>query len=140
VTSAAFADLVLAWENRQMHLRRPVNFLIAVLVATGLVSAPFAAFAAGNSAPAIASSVEKQGMAQMHGMADDMPCCPDENKGDGCACPLLALCSLSISLPAPSGHGWLARPWSRNAFALPDDPAIDGLGEHPPDHPPRTLV
>jgi hypothetical protein len=141
VTSAAFADLVPAWENKQMHLRRPVNFLIALLVAMGLVSAPFAAFAAGKSAlSAITSSVEKQGMGEMPGMADDMPCCPDQKKGDDCACPLLALCSLSISLPAPSGHGWLVRPWSRNAFALPDDPAIDGLGEHPPDHPPRIPV
>jgi hypothetical protein len=141
VTSAAFADLVPAWENKQMHLRRPFNFLIALLVAMGLVSAPFAAFAAGKSTPsAIAGSVEKHGMAKMHGMADDMPCCPDQKTGDDCACPLLALCSLSISLAAPSGHGWLARQWSRNAFALPDDPAIDGLGEHPPDHPPRTLV
>jgi hypothetical protein len=118
-----------------MHLRRPVKFLIALLVATGLVYAPFAAPSVAKSTlSAAASSVE------MQGMADDMPCCPDQKADNGCTCPLLALCTLTISLPVPSADGWLAlRQWSRNSFALPDDPMIDGLGEHPPDHPPRIV-
>jgi len=117
-----------------MHLKRPVNFLIAVLVAAGLVYAPFAAPLLTKSAQAAIGN-----SAEMHGMADDMPCCP-EQKADDCVCPLLALCSLTISLAPPSGDRGLVRQWSRNTFALPDDPMIDGLGEHPPDHPPRNLV
>jgi hypothetical protein len=125
-----------------MHLRRPVNFLIALLVATGLIYVPFAAPSVAKSASStVTGSVEMQGMDGMHGMADNMPCCPDQKADNGCSCPPLALCTLTISLPVPSDDGWLAlRQWSRNAFALPDDPMIDGLGEHPPDHPPRTIV
>jgi hypothetical protein len=112
-----------------------------VLVAAGLVYAPFAAPLLAKSAQAAAdSSAQMHGMAEMHAMADDMPCCPEQKADNDCACPLLALCSLTISLPLPSDHGWLVRQWSRNAFALPNDPMIDGLGEHPPDHPPRLIV
>src|SRR5215469_8644777 len=100
-----------------MHLRRPVNFLIAVLVAAGLIYAPFAAPLLAKSAQAaIGSSAEMRGMAEMHAMADDMPCCPDQKADDGCTCPLLALCALAVSLPVPSGDGWLVRQSSRNAF------------------------
>ena len=128
----SLCTFVTAMRKRAMHLRRFANFWIALLVAAGLFSAPLPAPLFLKTEPAAA--------AEMQAMADDMPCCPDQKADDGCACPLLALCTLTISLPAPSGDGWLARRWSRNAIAWPDDPMIDGIGEHPPDHPPRNLV
>jgi hypothetical protein len=53
----------------------------------------------------------------------------------------MALCMLTITLPVRDGAGALVdRTFSRNSFALPDDLLVDGLGEHPPDQPPRTIV
>ena len=75
-------------------------------------------------------------------MADEMPCCPDRTKSKGCdSCPFVALCMLSVSLPAPSGAGVLIQRYPlRTAFATSNDPQIDGLAAKPPDHPPRTIV
>jgi hypothetical protein len=75
-------------------------------------------------------------------MADDMPCCPDRTKAKDCdSCPFVALCMLSISLPAPSSTGALIERYPlRTAFATIDDLLIDGLAAKPPDHPPRTIV
>jgi hypothetical protein len=48
---------------------------------------------------------------------------------------------LTIAMPPPDGSGVLVdRTISLNAFALPNNLLIDGLGERPPDHPPRTIV
>ena len=80
----------------------------------------------------------------MQAMAGDMPCCPDEQdqKAKDCgSCPFVALCMLTITMPVREGAGALVdRTFTRSAFVLPDDLLIDGLGEHPPDHPPRTIV
>ncbi|HLZ05191.1 MAG TPA: hypothetical protein VKR55_23960 [Bradyrhizobium sp.] len=76
-------------------------------------------------------------------MAADMPCCPDQQdqKAKDCgSCPFVALCAFNLVLLAPDAAGLVDRQFSRNAFALPDDQLIDGLGEHPPDHPPRKTV
>jgi hypothetical protein len=137
-----------------MSPKRLLNLLIALTVAAGLLSAPFAA-------PAVAkvhhtASSEMQAMADdahaMHGdthatseatMADGMPCCPDEGAPakDCDSCPLMALCSVSTSFPTPSG-ALVPAPaaMGQAAFALPDDLLIDGLSARPPDHPPRTIV
>jgi hypothetical protein len=80
---------------------------------------------------------------EMQTMADDMPCCPDQqdHKSKDCgSCPIVALC-MATALPSRAGPGTLLhRLSSRSLFAIPDDPSIDGLGQHPPDHPPRTIV
>jgi hypothetical protein len=48
---------------------------------------------------------------------------------------------LTITMASPDGDAaLLERAFSLGAFALPDDLLIDGLGEHPPDQPPRTTV
>jgi hypothetical protein len=48
---------------------------------------------------------------------------------------------LTITMPSLDDSGALVdRTFSLNAFALPNDLLIDGLGEHPPDQPPRTTV
>jgi hypothetical protein len=131
-----------------MGLRRIFNLLIALTVAAGLLSAPFAAPAVAKSFHAAGEMHAMAGDAQamdgdMHAMADGMPCCPDEGKGakDCDSCPLMALCSLSIPIPAPSAVAALApTPTAQTVFAFPDDLLIDGLGARPPDHPPRTNV
>jgi hypothetical protein len=115
---------------------KPFKWLIALSVAAGLLTAPLSVHAMAVS----------QGVAvtdEMQAMAADMPCCPDQQdqKKDCGSCPFVALCTLTIILLAPDGNGALIdRMVSRDAFALPDDLLIDGLGEHPPDHPPRTVV
>lgn len=117
---------------------RPIfNWLIALAVAAGLLVAPL-------SAPAMAMPHPMAAADGMQAMADGMPCCPDpqDQKAKDCgSCPFVALCTLTITVPDPYGAGALVdRTFSRSAFALPDDLLIDGLGEHPPDHPPRTIV
>jgi hypothetical protein len=125
-----------------MHPRKLFNWLIALTVAAGLLVAPV-------SVPAMAAHHAMAAADGMRAMADDMSCCPDEQdqkaqdqKAKDCgSCPFVALCMLTITMPVREGIGVLVdRTFSRSAFALPDDLPIDGLGEHPPDHPPRTIV
>jgi hypothetical protein len=130
-----------------MEPRKVFNWLIALCVATALLAAPLSAPAmAALHAGAAANEMQANEMQanEMQAMADDMPCCPDQQdqKAKDCgSCPFIALCMLTITMPAPHGAGVLIdRDFSRRAFALPDDLLIDGLGEHPPDHPPRIIV
>ncbi len=120
-----------------MGRRKIFNWLVALAVAAGLFVAPL-------SAPAMAAVQTAAVMDEMQAMADDMPCCPDQQdqKAKDCgSCPFVALCMLTITMPPPDdGAALVDRTFSLNAFALPDDLLIDGLGEHPPDHPPRTIV
>ena len=124
------------------------DWLIVLTVAAGLLTAPLAVPAMAAQQPATAADAMQamdtmQAMDMTQAMADEMPCCPgqDQKARDCGSCPFIALCTLTISLPAPHGAGALVnRTFSRRAFALPDDLLIDGLGEHPPDHPPRTIV
>ena len=142
-----------------MHLRRLVNLWILLLVAAGLLLAPVAPAFARIVPDAAAAAVQPMSHHDMSGgavsdqgasdqavsdqmMADGMPCCPDQTKSKGCDdCPFLALCILSVSLPAPAGAASLiGRDPLRRAFAAHDDRLLDGLGAKPPDHPPRTSV
>ena len=123
------------------------NWLIALSVAAALLAAPLSARAmAVSHAGTVADEMRANEMRadEMAAMADDMPCCPDQQdqKARDCgSCPFVALCMLTITMPPPQGAGVLVdRDFSRSAFALPDDLLIDGLGERPPDHPPRIIV
>jgi hypothetical protein len=122
-----------------MALRRLFRLIIALTVAAGLVSAPLSATAFAQ--PHAAMSGEMHAM-DAQAMAGDMSCCPDEGKADDCgSCPLLALCMISISIPLPAEAAALvARDPLREAFSTRDDAWVQGLGAHPPDHPPRTNV
>jgi hypothetical protein len=119
-----------------MGLRKIFDWLIALPIAAALLVAPL-------SVPAMVAPQPMAVSDDMQAMADDMPCCPGEQdqKKDCGSCPFVALCMLTIALAAPAGADLLVdrRP-SRSAFAMPDDLLIDGLGEHPPDQPPRTIV
>jgi hypothetical protein len=120
-----------------MGPKRIFNWLIALTVAAGLLVAPV-------SVPAMAALHSMDAADEMQAMSDGMPCCPDQQdqKAKDCgSCPFIALCTLAMTLPARDEIGILMdRAFSRNAFSLPDDLLIDGLGEHPPDQPPRTIV
>ena len=120
-----------------MAMTRFIRFLFASLISIGLAVAPL------SSTLATGQRSSDQGM-QMYDMSDAMPCCPDpqDQKARDCgSCPLAALCTLTIALPARDGAGALAdRSFSLSLFTLPDDLLVDGLGEHPPDQPPRTIV
>jgi hypothetical protein len=124
-------------EKGAMGPKNILNWLITLTVAAGLLTAPL-------SVPAVAALQQVAGAGEMQSMADDMPCCPDQQdqKAKDCgSCPFIALCMLTITMPPPHGAGVLVgRHFSRSAFSLPDDLLIHGLGEHPPDHPPRTIV
>ena len=134
-----------------MSPKRLFNLLIALTVAAGLLSAPFAppAIAKAHHAAGGAMHADMHAMAgndhamagDMHGMAA-MPCCPDQGKANGCdSCPLMALCSMTMPISAPSGaYAFAPRLTAQSAFAFPDDLLIDGLGARPPDYPPRTNV
>lgn len=117
-----------------MDLRKILNSLIALSVAAGLLVAPL-------SLPVMAAQHAVAVVHEMQAMGDRMPCCPDQKAGDCASCPFVALCSLTITLSAPETASALVdRAFSRNFYAAPDDLLIDGFGEHPPDHPPRTTV
>ena len=120
-----------------MNARRLFKLLLAVLVTAGLTVAPLAAPAAAGQL-----MTAKVQMADAD-MGADMPCCPgqqDQKAKDCGSCPLVALCTANLVLLTPEAAGLVDREFSRNAFVLPDDLLIDGLGARPPDHPPRTTV
>lgn len=125
-----------------MKLRVVMRWFLALGIAVGVVIGPaaplMAAVLSAPSATMMAAATDEDAMQ----MADGMPCCPDQTKSKGCdSCPLVALCMLTISLPAPSGVGVLVERYPlRMAFATNNDLLIDGLGGKPPDHPPRTIV
>jgi hypothetical protein len=120
-----------------MGPRKIFNWLIGMALAAGLLAAPL-------SVPAMAALQKVAITGEMQAMADDMPCCPGEQdqKAKDCgSCPFIALCMLTVAMPTPDSAGALLdRTFSLSSFALPSDLLIDGLGAHPPDHPPRTIV
>jgi hypothetical protein len=133
-----------------MSPKRLFNLLIALTVAAGLLSAPFAAPAVAKAHHAAggvmhadihAMAGDDHAMAgDMHAVAD-MPCCPDEGTNGCDSCPLMALCSMTMPISAPSGaYAFAPLSTAQSAFAFPDDLRIDGLSARPPDHPPRTNV
>jgi hypothetical protein len=118
-----------------MNFRRLIGRLLAVFVIVGLVAAPLVT-------PAAAKRLAAAEMADMTAMSGDMPCCPDEQKGNGCQdCPLVAMCMLMIAQAEPSSTNGIQISFQTRqlSFALVDSTA-DGLIGAPPDHPPRILI
>jgi hypothetical protein len=115
-----------------MNLRRIIGRFLAVFVIAGLAFAPLVT-------PAAAKRVASAGMTDM---SADMPCCPDEQKTDGCKdCPLLAMCMLTVAqvVPSPTDGVQALFQTRRLSFAFADLTA-DGLVGVPPDHPPRISI
>ena len=125
-----------------MKLRAVLRWLLALWIAVAVAIGPTAPLMAATPSASTSSMTSAAADEVAMQMADDMPCCPDQTKGKSCdSCPFVALCTLTISLPAPSGDGVLVERYPlRTAFATDNDLLIDGLGAKPPDHPPRTIV
>jgi hypothetical protein len=120
-----------------MRRGRYLNLLIALSVAAGLLSMPFAPpVHAKSGLPVVTSSDE------MEAMAEDMPCCPHEQKSKPCEdCPLLGICLAKSTQMNPAASAILLDRTSIHAVLLgADDVIADGLERPPPDHPPRILV
>jgi hypothetical protein len=127
--------------NRQITIRR----LLAILMIAGLVFAPFSRpVMAGTTSDASMSSMsdDMSASAMTDEMAGDMPCCPSKAPTPiGCdKCVFMAACAakcftgLTVALFQPlfAVSAGLVRP--QNDFWP------DGLGQPPPEHPPRILV
>jgi hypothetical protein len=132
-----FADGRATCDNASMSARRLLNLLIALSVAAGLVFMPSALPAHARSAPPAAASSD-----EMQAMAEDMPCCPHEQKSKDCQdCPLLGIClAKSTQLGPALAAVLLDRTSIQAALPVTDDAIADGLERPPPDHPPRILV
>jgi hypothetical protein len=118
-----------------MNLSRLIGRMLAVFVIVGLVAAPLVT-------PAAAKRLTAAEMTDMSAMSADMPCCPDQNKNDGCKdCLLVGMCMLTVAQAEPSSAGGIQISFEarRLPFAL-DDLAIDGFIGVPPDHPPRITT
>lgn len=114
-----------------MSLGRFINRLLAIFVIVGLVSQPLVA-------PASAKRLPVADMTGISAMSGDMPCCPGQQKNNGCQeCPA-AMCSGMVAQAEPaSTHGIQISFQTRKlSFSLVDLIA-DGLIGAPPDHPPR---
>lgn len=126
--------------NRQIAMRR----LLAILVIVGLILAPLSRpVMAGTASDASMSAVadDMSVPATSDEMAGDMPCCPSKAPAPiGCdKCVFMAAC-MSQFLVGPAA---ILRPpfaVSGKIAPLQNDFWPDGLGQPPPEHPPRTLV
>lgn len=126
-----------------MNLRALIRRFVSLAIAAGLAIAPATPLMAAMPSVAAAATMTAAGMDDdAMQMADEMPCCPDQTKAKDCgSCPLVALCTFTISLPAPASNGVLVERYpQRTAFTAIDNLLIDGLAAKPPDHPPRTTV
>jgi len=121
-----------------MRLSFHLSRLLAIFLIAGLVFAPFSGPANAGMAMGKGASVAAAEMAEM---AADMPCCPDKSAPMDCdQCGLMALCMVQ-NFHAPSPAGMIEiRPVTMRLLAPGSDPQTDGLGEHPPPRPPRSLV
>jgi hypothetical protein len=137
VIFSPFADRDVACDNEDMRRRRLLNLLIALSVAAGLLSMPFAPPVHAKSGPPVVTSSD-----EMEAMAEDMPCCPHEQKSKACEdCPLLGICLAKSTQINPAASAILLDRTFIHAVLLgADDVIADGLERPPPDHPPRILV
>src|SRR5258707_1218620 len=118
-----------------MVLYRFICRLLATFVVAGLVLQPLAGPVAAKEVPLMAMT----DLTSASAMPSDMPCCPHDQKNNGCKeCPA-AMCALMFAQAEPSSTNGIDITFQtrRLPFAL-DDLIVDGLIGGPPDHPPRT--
>jgi hypothetical protein len=113
--------------KRSIHLCR----LLTVVLIAGLVFAPLAARANGDSIVSMA----------MTSMSGDMPCCPDKSAPVDCdQCPLMALCvSTTLQAPLPAGIAEI-QPVTLRMLLPGSDSEVESVAYSPPPKPPRSLV
>jgi hypothetical protein len=136
---------VVLWDfvdvNRQITIRR----LLAILMIAGLTLAPLSRPVMAGATPEASMTAMAEDMsasAAMDEMAGDMPCCPAKAPTplDCDKCVFMAAC-MSQVLEGPAAA--ILRPpfaVSGKIASLQNDFWPDGLGQPPPEHPPRTLV
>ena len=120
--------------KRSIHLCR----LLAVFLIAGLVFAPLAARANGESKAAMAMTAMADDAASM---SDEMPCCPEKSLPMDCAdCPLMAIC-MAKTLQAHLAAGVTeVEPIMLRGLVPASDPEAESLGFPPPPKPPRSLA
>ena len=114
-----------------MKLWRTLRILLPVLAIVGIVIGPLTAPAASGMVPAATAE-----------MADDMPCCPDEQPAmPDCskACPLLAVCFAKCVQNLSTAAGTAIAPLILAGIIFPANDALGAsLAQAPPARPPRT--
>jgi hypothetical protein len=128
-----------------VHLKSTIRRLLAVLMIAGLALAPvsrpvMAETSSHGSMQAMAD--EMSPMAAMDEMASDMPCCPSKAPVpvDCDKCVFMAAC-MSIAFTGMTATVCHPLPIVSETIALQrNDSRPEGLGQPPPEHPPRTLV
>lgn len=130
--------------KRKFAIRR----LLAILVVAALMLAPFSqpnmAATTPDTAMAMAGQMaHEMSMSDMDGaMTDDMPCCPSKAPAAlGCdKCVFMAGCMSACTAGLATGN-FEYFPIISAALALPrDGDHLVGLGQPPPERPPRVLV
>lgn len=113
---------------------RLLSILAVLSLLTALMAAP--------SAAAMIAAAPMAAMEDMAGMAEDMPCCPQQRQSlPDCqkSCPSATLCVAKCFPNAPAvsaSHRAIFVPVT--VLTLWDDAARDLLAEPPPPRPPRT--
>ena len=120
-----------------MVLYRFICRLLAAFVVAGLVLQPLAGPVAAKEVPLTAM----MHVTSVSAMPSDMPCCPHEQKNNGCKeCPA-AMCALMfVQAEPPTTNGIQISFQARRLSLALVDLIADGLIGDPPDHPPRSLT
>ncbi|API51348.1 hypothetical protein BMW22_06640 [Rhizobium leguminosarum] len=127
-----------------MIFRRTIHRLFLAIAMLAIVIGPMsigvASSAMASSAPAMIDGMSGA-MAGMH-MAEQMPCCPEQQpvKPD-CAkgCPLALVCTTSIFAHAPDVHGWsFAISWASHRYHLMPASQLTPAHVEPPARPPKA--
>ncbi|MDX1006593.1 hypothetical protein GOE08_06790 [Sinorhizobium medicae] len=132
-----------------MRLMKTLHRLLFVAALLGIVVGPIGIGAADGAMASSLSSASTP-MADMTGtdmagmgMADDMPCCPDEKpiKPDcgSKSCPLAVLCTTAIVGQLATSHSWsLNVGWTAHPFLIPPHAELASSLVDPPVRPPRV--
>ena len=122
-----------------MALYRFACRLLATLVIAGLVLQPLAGPVAAKQVSFAAAATTN--VTSVSAMPGEMPCCPHEQKSNGCKeCPA-AMCALMFAQAEPSSTSAIQISFQTRRLSLAlDDLIVDGIIGGPPDHPPRTLT
>ncbi|MFF0950064.1 hypothetical protein ACFYE9_21045 [Rhizobium leguminosarum] len=127
-----------------MIFRRTIHRLFLAIVMLAIIIGPMsiglASSAMASSAPAMTDGMSGA-MAGMQ-MAEQMPCCPEQQpvKPD-CAkgCPLSLVCTTSIFAHAPDVHGWsFAISWASHRYHLIPASQLTPASVEPPARPPKA--
>jgi hypothetical protein len=126
-----------------------IRRLFAILLIAGLAMAPLPRMAMAQGAGVMqdvatqdVATSDDGSAAMLAEMADEMPCCPAKAPmPDDCdRCAVMAGC-MAKCVAGPGAAVVQRRPAIASLLGLPQNESWpEGLGQPPPDHPPRILV